>query len=189
MSDFTIGVHRRIFNKNLKDAIERSGKTAAELHPLTDINQSTLSQIINFHHNPTEKQRENLSLVLEVPLDTLFPEKYDQLYNLVSPASRKTEVRVDFLRLDTPEVLALQAPENPEDKIISEEKSGAIETALYEIPWREAQILRMRNGFDGKVYTLEEVSKKFGVTRERIRQMESKALERLRSKSLLKEVA
>ena len=46
---------------------------------------------------------------------------------------------------------------------------------------REARILRMRFGLhDGRSYTLEEIGLKFGLTRERIRQIEHKALRRLR---------
>jgi RNA polymerase primary sigma factor len=46
---------------------------------------------------------------------------------------------------------------------------------------REARILRLRFGLDdGNPYTLEEVGEKFGLTRERIRQIEGKALRRLR---------
>jgi RNA polymerase primary sigma factor len=46
---------------------------------------------------------------------------------------------------------------------------------------REARIIQMRFGLgDGNVYTLEEVGQKFGLTRERIRQIEGKALRRLR---------
>ena len=46
---------------------------------------------------------------------------------------------------------------------------------------REQRILRLRFGFDeGKIWTLEEVGKEFNVTRERIRQIEAKALRRLR---------
>jgi RNA polymerase primary sigma factor len=46
---------------------------------------------------------------------------------------------------------------------------------------REARILRLRFGLrDGRAYTLEEVGRKFGLTRERIRQIEHEALDRLR---------
>ena len=45
----------------------------------------------------------------------------------------------------------------------------------------EARILRLRFGLqNGRAYTLEEVGQKFGLTRERIRQIEGKALRRLR---------
>ncbi len=56
-----------------------------------------------------------------------------------------------------------------------------IEEVLDSLTAREARILRLRFGLDnGRTYTLEEVGDKFGLTRERIRQIEGKALKRLR---------
>jgi RNA polymerase primary sigma factor len=56
-----------------------------------------------------------------------------------------------------------------------------IEEVLSTLSPREARILRLRFGLDnGRAYTLEEVGQKFGLTRERIRQIEGKALRRLR---------
>ncbi|HEX4777846.1 MAG TPA: RNA polymerase sigma factor RpoD [Acidimicrobiia bacterium] len=57
----------------------------------------------------------------------------------------------------------------------------AIEEALEELNERERAVVRLRFGLDdGQVRTLEEVGKEFGVTRERIRQIESKTLAKLR---------
>ena len=59
-----------------------------------------------------------------------------------------------------------------------------LEKALHMLTPREEQVLRLRFGFeDGKTHTLEEVGKEFNVTRERVRQIESKALRRLRHPS------
>jgi RNA polymerase primary sigma factor len=56
-----------------------------------------------------------------------------------------------------------------------------IDEVLNTLSPREARILRMRFGLDnGRSYTLEEVGQKFGLTRERIRQIEGKALRQLR---------
>ena len=56
-----------------------------------------------------------------------------------------------------------------------------MEEVLTTLTPREARILRLRFGLlDGRSYTLEEVGQKFGLTRERIRQIEGKALRRLR---------
>ncbi|WP_322509935.1 sigma-70 family RNA polymerase sigma factor [Anaerolinea sp.] len=56
-----------------------------------------------------------------------------------------------------------------------------IQEVLDTLPAREARILRLRFGLEnGRTYTLEEVGQKFGLTRERIRQIENKALRRLR---------
>jgi RNA polymerase primary sigma factor len=57
-------------------------------------------------------------------------------------------------------------------------------TALNRLPPREAQILQLRYGLqDGETHTLEEVGKIIGVTRERVRQLEAQALNRLRRSS------
>ena len=57
----------------------------------------------------------------------------------------------------------------------------ALEETLAELPERDREVVRMRFGLDdGQPHTLEEVGQRFGVTRERIRQIESKTLARLR---------
>ncbi|NWF69824.1 MAG: sigma-70 family RNA polymerase sigma factor [Chloroflexi bacterium] len=66
------------------------------------------------------------------------------------------------------------------DKLLQEK----IEKLLGTLTPREARILRLRFGLhNGHSYTLEEVGKKFGLTRERIRQIEGRALRRLRHPS------
>jgi len=58
---------------------------------------------------------------------------------------------------------------------------AAVEDVLHELPEREREVVRLRFGLeDGRPRTLEEVGKQFGVTRERIRQIESKTLAKLR---------
>ena len=64
-----------------------------------------------------------------------------------------------------------------------------LEEVLKTLTPREEEVLRMRFGLiDGKPHTLEEVGKKFDVTRERIRQIESKALRKLRHPSRSKKL-
>jgi RNA polymerase primary sigma factor len=54
-------------------------------------------------------------------------------------------------------------------------------SALDELSDREKEVVRLRFGLDGdQPQTLEEVGRQFGVTRERIRQIESKAMSKLR---------
>jgi RNA polymerase primary sigma factor len=98
------------------------------------------------------------------------------------------------------ETVSLEAPigENDEEstlgEFIEDEKSilpsqiaarkllrDQLRTILDELSPREQKILRMRFGLDdGVTHTLEEVGQEFGVTRERIRQIEAKALEKIR---------
>lgn len=69
---------------------------------------------------------------------------------------------------------------SPEESAIYELMKGHIEEFLDILPPREQKILRMRFGLEsGRSHTLEEVGQEFGVTRERIRQIEAKALKKL----------
>jgi RNA polymerase primary sigma factor len=63
-----------------------------------------------------------------------------------------------------------------------------IEEVLASLSDREAKVLKMRFGLGYKPMTLEEVGKKFGVTRERIRQIEAKALRKLKHPSKRKQL-
>ncbi|HEX2695816.1 MAG TPA: sigma-70 family RNA polymerase sigma factor [Acidobacteriota bacterium] len=69
---------------------------------------------------------------------------------------------------------------SPPDTVIHISLKEQIEDALRGLPERETTVLRMRYGLgDGREYTLEEVGQHFSLTRERIRQIELKALKRL----------
>ncbi len=73
---------------------------------------------------------------------------------------------------------SIEAPDRQAANRILNEQLAEV---LNELSPKERKILEMRNGLvDGVCHTLEEVGKMFGVTRERIRQIEAKALERIR---------
>ena len=69
----------------------------------------------------------------------------------------------------------------PADMVMGSMLRERMEQLLTTLPPREARILRLRYGLqNGRTYTLEEVGRKMGLTRERIRQIETQALNRLR---------
>ena len=78
---------------------------------------------------------------------------------------------------------------SPEEYATNEILKEEIKAVLSTLQPREQQVLELRFGLiDGTCYTLEEVGKKFNVTRERIRQIEAKALRKLRHPSRAKKL-
>jgi RNA polymerase primary sigma factor len=74
-----------------------------------------------------------------------------------------------------------EAGRAPDAEVTSSILRELLEGILQDLPPREVRILQLRYGLvDGETYTLEEVGKKLGVTRERVRQIEAQALSRLR---------
>ncbi len=78
---------------------------------------------------------------------------------------------------------------SPADAVVSNDLKERVRTVLKTLTPREEKVLKMRFGIDvASEHTLEEVGKDFGVTRERVRQIEVKALRKLRHPSRSKEL-
>ena len=77
--------------------------------------------------------------------------------------------------------------EDPEEIVSNTILHEKIMEVLDSLTPREASVIKLRFGLeDGRVWTLEEVGAKFNITRERIRQIEAKALRKLRHPSRLR---
>ena len=110
----------------------------------------------------------------------------------MSPARVREVLRIsqDTVSLEQPmgdedfslgDVIEDQSAIVPADAAAKALLNEAVKRALSELSEREQQVVRLRFGLDdGQIRTLEEVGKEFGVTRERIRQIESKVLAKLR---------
>lgn len=122
----------------------------------------------------------------------------DELADALNVTAKKVESMIQIARRP----LSLETPTDEEEDsvlgdFIQDEDSPApvevatknllreqIQEVLATLPPREVRILQLRYGLlDGESYTLEEVGKKMGVTRERVRQIEAQALSRLRHPS------
>ncbi len=98
------------------------------------------------------------------------------------PISLETPVGDDDSTLG--DFLANQESESPYDMVQNRELASRVTEVLSTLTEREEKIIRLRFGIGEKAeYTLEEIGKQFNVSRERIRQIEKKALNRLRHSS------
>ena len=139
--------------------------------------------------SPAEVQAVLRARAEEVPLDPVLQRRWEQALSKVQHTLRSAE---EPISLDGPasgdedssqlgdfieDVDALEPLDEASREMLREQVQHALE-ALSE---RERQVLELRFGLvDGKDHTLEEVSRYFKVTRERIRQIEAKALRKLR---------
>jgi len=98
----------------------------------------------------------------------------------------KMEAVVTERRVNAEEVAALMQPSTatPLQLLESNEVEVALQGALERLTERERRVLEMRFGLQGEESSLEEVAQEFSVTRERIRQIEAKALRKLRHPSM-----
>ena len=120
---------------------------------------------------------EELAQKLEVPVS-----KVDWMLRVSwLPLSLESPINDDDEDSELGQFVEDQMTPTPMESTYSKLLREKIEEVLDSLPPREARILRLRFGLEnGHNYTLEEVGDKFGLTRERIRQIESKALRRLR---------
>ncbi|MDX2096615.1 MAG: RNA polymerase sigma factor RpoD [Leptolyngbyaceae cyanobacterium bins.59] len=131
---------------------------------------------------PTE---EEIATRMEITIEKLrFIAKSAQLpISLETPIGKEEDSRLgDFIESDG---------ETPEDQVSKNLLREDLEGVLGTLSPRERDVLRLRYGLDdGRMKTLEEIGQIFNVTRERIRQIEAKALRKLRHpnrNSVLKE--
>lgn len=140
-----------------------------------------INKLLRIQHQLTQRlgrepSVEELAIALDVP-----PKKVENMIQVARrPLSLETptddeedSVLGDFIEDD-------EAPP-PDDTATYNLLREHLEEVLNTLPPREVRILQLRYGLlDGQAYTLEEVGRKMGVTRERVRQIEAQALSRLR---------
>jgi len=73
-----------------------------------------------------------------------------------------------------------------DENLIKTSLTQEMDKLLKQLPSREEKIIRLRFGFEGKPYTLEEIGKMMNLSRERVRQIEKKAKSRLLNKTKIK---
>ena len=141
----------------------------------------------------------NRKLVQELGREPTVEEIAKELGLPVEKIIEANRTAADTLSLDTPvgdeedtsigSFVEDERTPGPADATSNALLSEALKEILDTLTEREADVLRMRFGmYDGRTHTLEEVGQIFGVTRERIRQIEHKAIRKLRHPSRAKKI-
>ena len=141
----------------------------------------------------------NRKLVQELGREPTVEEIAQELNLPVEKIIEANRTAADTLSLDTPVgdeedtsigsfIMDDHTP-GPADATSNAMLAEALKEILDTLTQREADVLKMRFGmYDGRTHTLEEVGQIFGVTRERIRQIENKAIRKLRHPSRAKKI-
>lgn len=149
------------------------------VHMVETINKvkKVSSQLL--HKNGHDPSAEEIAVELEMPVEKVreIIRVAQEPVSLETPIGEEEDSHLgDFI----PDDEAL-APDDAASHILLREQLGSVLSTLTD---REEKVLRLRFGLkDGRSRTLEEVGKEFNVTRERIRQIEAKALRKLRHPS------
>lgn len=141
----------------------------------------------------------NRKLVQELGREPTVEEIAAELNLPVEKIIEANRTAADTLSLDTPvgdeedtsigSFVEDERTPGPADATSNALLAEALKEILGTLTEREADVLRMRFGmYDGRTHTLEEVGQIFGVTRERIRQIENKAIRKLRHPSRAKKI-
>jgi len=141
----------------------------------------------------------NRKLVQELGREPTVEEIAAELGLPVEKIIEANRTAADTLSLDTPvgdeedtsigSFVEDERTPGPADATSNAMLAEALKEILDTLTEREADVLRMRFGmYDGRTHTLEEVGQNFGVTRERIRQIENKAIRKLRHPSRAKKI-
>jgi len=170
---------RQAITRALADKLRAIRVPVHLVEALNRVSRTTKYFESEFGRKPTE---EEISLRTRLPLS-----KVKKVFSIASdPISLETPIGDDSILADF--IKDEESQNQQEDKLLEDDKKKMVDRILEGIHnEREKKILKLRFGIDGEPpMTLEEVGKKLGVTRERIRQIESKRIRRLRNNSALK---
>jgi len=163
--------------QQIRRALASQGKTIRlPIHVADKIYQLTQAEVRLRHQLGREATDEELAAELDI--------KVSRLAKLRRAALRPTSLDAPLGEDSSSTIAELVADENasnPFEQLRDQMETGMVHQLVDQLPEREAKIIRFRFGLDGgDERTLEDVGRKFNLTRERIRQLQNLALQKLR---------
>ena len=147
------------------------------VHINDTINNLIRTRLELVHRDGREPSSEEIAKHLDIPVDKVdrLRKVAQQTLSLETPIGEKEDAHLgDFIEDKT--------VASPSDTVINLNLKEQMASSAKMLTLREEKIIKLRFGLeDGSEHTLEEVGESFAVTRERIRQIEAKALRKLRN--------
>jgi len=174
------------YNARLIDARKERGWTQKDMSLLTGISTSYLGHIETLRVIPTQWVMDEISAALNLAQDYLFPESLMEAMREGLFDHRVAELEEQqLIRLSEGRRAGMLPPHITDNEMVDLADRAILKQKVAEVidtlTPREKQIIELRFGLeDGVPLTREEVGKEFNVTRDRIRQIEEKALGKLR---------
>ena len=181
MTDYRVQI--KVRNARLLRAIEKAGHQPGQIfaRELGISYTGHLLPYLNLKRTPFDENgdlrpcAEMLCVFLNRLPDELWSE--EQRYPLLTNAAE-----IELSAASVHELLASHSDcADPLSLLEKKQAAQAVDALLDTLTPREAEVLRLRHGIDGEPMNLEEMAKAKGCSRERIRQIEAKALRKLRA--------
>ena len=181
-----------IRNNLIIKAIHRAGyRNVSQFCEQNGMAKTQLTELISFRTPPLTKEgefREPAKKLMEglcaLPTELWTAEQLTmELKRNTSTKEVNLDAMLSVLGINAEEALQMIEPPKPDEVLEEKEKAEVVSEMLDSLTPKEARVLRMRFGIGCDEHTLEEVGKKLDVTSERIRQMEAKALRKMKHPS------
>lgn len=179
------------FNGTMRRMRIERGLLQRELAEKAGTSEQYISRIETMKIKPSKEIAQKIAEALGVKVTDVFPDFLDMLTERIP----KTEIRYAKLTAQaleeyTQKQYFIQADNmDPEDSFRRNNIYDKLDEAIKDLTDREKKVIKMRFGLhDERPHTLEEVGNYFGVHRERIRQIELKAIKKLRRSKAIAEI-
>ena len=174
-STYAVWWIRQSIDRSIAD-YGRAIRVPAHMHEtIIKVNKAIRNyQFVNDGRNPTN---EELSVLTGIDSDKIKRAKdsFDSIISLSSPVCGDEKKTLEDVIVDNNSLIDLDRNDANKESLINE---MIIRAKLSE---KEIYVIKCRNGFFGKIFSLDEIGKELGVSRERIRQIEKKSLQKLAS--------